>query len=184
MAASASLALALAAPANAQQVVYDPTSFAQMVKDARTAMEQLDALKAQVRQGQELFNSLNDLSNVNAVAGSLGLPEIRNPLPDLATLRAAADGDLSALGDLAERADATTLYCVRVGPNCQYSATTAVLRRGAAKRVQTIDAAYLAAHDRVAEDRVRYAGFRLAHLMNQALDPAYTGPVANGAQPT
>ncbi len=78
----------------------------------------------------------------------------------------------------------TTLYCVRVGPNCQYSATTAVLRRGAAKRVQTIDAAYLAAHDRVAEDRVRYAGFRLAHLMNQALDPAYTGPVANGAQPT
>ena len=102
-----SIAVALAAvtavPAHAQQVVYDPTSFAQMVKDARTAIEQLDSLKAQVQQGQELFASLNDLSNVNAIAERLGLPEIRNPLPDMATLRSAADGDLSALGELAER---------------------------------------------------------------------------------
>ena len=95
-----------AVPAHAQQVVYDPTSFAQMVKDARTAIEQLDSLKAQVQQGQELFASLNELSNVNAIAERLGLPEIRNPLPDMATLRSAADGDLSALGELAERADA------------------------------------------------------------------------------
>ena len=105
-----SIAVALAAmtavPAHAQQIVYDPTSFAQMVKDARTAIEQLDSLKAQVQQGQELFASLNDLSNVNAIAERLGLPEIRNPLPDMATLRSAADGDLSALGELAERADA------------------------------------------------------------------------------
>ena len=71
-----SIAVALAAmtavPARAQQVVYDPTSFAQMVKDARTAIEQLDSLKAQVQQGQELFASLNDLSNVNAIAERLG----------------------------------------------------------------------------------------------------------------
>lgn len=100
------LAASLACPAQAQQVVYDPTSFAQMVKDARTAMEQLESLKAQVQQGQDLFNSLNQLSDVNAIAERLGLPEIRNPLPDLASLRSAADGDLSALGDLAERADA------------------------------------------------------------------------------
>ena len=95
-----------AAPAHAQQVVYDPTSFAQMVKDAGTAIEQLDSLKAQVQQGEELFASLNDLSNVNAIAERLGLPEIRNPLPDMGTLRSAADGDLSALDELAERADA------------------------------------------------------------------------------
>lgn len=77
-----------------------------------------------------------------------------------------------------------TLYCVRIGSTCQYSETAAVLVRNAPKRRQVIDAAYLAAHDRVAEDRVRYAGFRLAHLMNQALDPAYASPTANGAQPT
>lgn len=111
---AAAFAAMLAAPASAQQVVYDPTSFAQMVKDARTAIEQLDAVKAQVQQGQALFDSLNALSDVNAIADRLGLPEIRNPLPDMATLRSAADGDLSALGDLAERADAirrdTRLY--------------------------------------------------------------------------
>ena len=105
IATGVTLAATFAAPANAQQVVYDPTSFAQMIKDARTAIEQLDALKAQVQQGQELFSSLNDLSNVNAIAERLGLPEVRNPLPDIATLRSAAGGDLSALGDLAERAD-------------------------------------------------------------------------------
>ena len=113
-----SIAVALAAmtavPAHAQQVVYDPTSFAQMVKDARTAIEQLDSLKAQVQQGEELFASLNDLSNVNAIAERLGLPEIRNPLPDMATLRSAADGDLSALGELAERAD--TIRRALTGP--------------------------------------------------------------------
>ena len=34
-----------AAPAHAQQVVYDPTSFAQMVKDAGTANEFESAVK-------------------------------------------------------------------------------------------------------------------------------------------
>ncbi|WP_404417848.1 S1/P1 nuclease [Brevundimonas vesicularis] len=76
-----------------------------------------------------------------------------------------------------------TLYCVRIGANCQYSDTAPTLVGNAPKRRQVIDAAYLAAHDRVAENRVRYAGFRLAHLMNQALDPGYTGPTANGDQP-
>ncbi len=125
------LALGFAAPAQAQQIVYDPTSFAQMVKDAKTAMEQLEALKAEVQQGQALFNSLNDLSDVNAIAERLGLPEIRSPLPDMATLRSAADGDLSALGDLAERADAirrdTRLYTA--GEETQASA--ALERSGA-----------------------------------------------------
>ena len=108
------LAAMTAVPAQAQTLVHDPRSLAQMVQDARTAIEQLDSLKAQVQQGQELFSSLNELSNVNAIAERLGLPEIRNPLPDVATLRSAAEGDLSALGELAERADAirreTRLY--------------------------------------------------------------------------
>jgi type IV secretion system protein VirB5 len=105
-AAALVLVLAAAPGARAQQIVHDPTSYAKMVEEARTALQQLQALQAQVEQGRQLFDSLNDLSDVNALAGALGLPEVRNPLPDLAALRAAADGDLSALGRLAERADA------------------------------------------------------------------------------
>ena len=125
------LAAMTAVPAHAQQVVYDPTSFAQMVKGARTAIEQLDSLKAQVQQGEELFASLNDLSNVNAIAERLGLPEIRNPLPDMATLRSAADGDLSALGELAERADAIRRETRVYTPDAPSAAAEALERAGA-----------------------------------------------------
>lgn len=103
------------APAvQAQHIVHDPTAYARLVEDARTALQQLRALQAQVEQGQTLFDSLNAISDVNALASVLGLPEVRNPLPDLRALRAAADGDLTALGDLADRAAAirreTRLY--------------------------------------------------------------------------
>jgi len=103
------------APAvQAQHIVHDPTAYARLVEDARTALQQLRALQAQVEQGQALFDSLNAISDVNALASVLGVPEVRNPLPDLRALRAAADGDLTALGDLADRAAAirreTRLY--------------------------------------------------------------------------
>lgn len=150
-----SIAVALAAmtavPAHAQQVVYDPTSFAQMVKDARTAIEQLDSLKAQVQQGQELFASLNDLSNVNAIAERLGLPEIRNPLPDMTTLRSAADGDLSALSELAERADAIRRETRVYTPDAPSAAADALERAGART---ARDLAIGEAVDRSATDRL------------------------------
>ncbi|MBX4159014.1 type IV secretion system protein, partial [Lactiplantibacillus plantarum] len=78
----------------------------QMIEDARTSLEQLQALQAQIEEQRALFESLNDLSDVNDLAQALGLPEVRNPLPDSRALRAAAEGDLTALGALAERADA------------------------------------------------------------------------------
>jgi type IV secretion system protein VirB5 len=113
-AACAALLLMAAPAASAQQIVYDPTAYAQMIRDARTTLEQLQALQAQMEQQRALFESLNDLSDVNRLAQALGLPQVRNPLPDLRSLRAAADGDLAALEDLAERADAirreTRLY--------------------------------------------------------------------------
>lgn len=105
LAAAGLLALAGAPAARAQQIVYDPRAFAQMIEDARTSLDQLSALQAEVEQGRRLFDSLNDLSDVNALARELGLPEVRSPLPDLGALRAAADGDLDALGDLADRAE-------------------------------------------------------------------------------
>ncbi|WP_292047217.1 MULTISPECIES: type IV secretion system protein [unclassified Brevundimonas] len=145
------LAAMTAVPAQAQQVVYDPTSFAQMVKDARTAIEQLESLKAQVQQGEELFASLNDLSNVNAIAERLGLPEIRNPLPDMATLRSAADGDLSALGELAERADAIRRE-TRVYTADAPSAAADALERSGARTARDLAIGEIV--DRAATDRL------------------------------
>lgn len=131
LAFGAAALVAFAAPAQAQQLVYDPRSLAQMVQDARTALDQLEAMKAQVQQGQALLSSLNDLSNVNAIAAQLGLPNIRNPLPDLSTLRSAADGDLSALGDLAERADAIRRETRLYAPTDHSAASDALERTGA-----------------------------------------------------
>lgn len=74
-----------------------------------------------------------------------------------------------------------TLYCVQVASNCQYSATS--LEKSNPKRVQPISQAYLASHQAIAQDRIKRAGFRLAHLINLALDPGYTEPVRNSTQP-
>ncbi len=149
---AAALAAMTAVPAHAQQVVYDPASFAQMVKDARTAIEQLDSLKAQVQQGRELFASLNDLSNVNGIAERLGLPEIRNPLPDMTTLRSAADGDLSALGEMAERADAIRRETRVYTPDAPSAAADALERAGART---ARDLAIGETVDRAATDRLQ-----------------------------
>lgn len=108
--ASAALAgaLVLAAPTvQAQTIVHDPRALVQMIEDARISLRQLQALHAQIEEQRALFESLNDISDVNGLAEALGLPDVRNPLPDSRSLRAAAEGDLSALGALAERADAT-----------------------------------------------------------------------------
>ena len=113
------LALSGGSAAQAQQIVHDPRALAQMIQEARTTLDQLRALQAQVEQGRRLFDSLNDVSDVNGLARELGLPAVRSPLPDLQALRAAADGDLSALGDLADRAEAirreTRIYAPPTG---------------------------------------------------------------------
>lgn len=89
-AAAAALVLACAPAVQAQQIVHDPRAFAQMIEEARTTLDQLRALQAQVEQGQQLLDSLNDLSGVNALASELGLPTVRNPLPDMRSLRPTA----------------------------------------------------------------------------------------------
>lgn len=106
-AAALALVLSAAAPAaRAQALVHDPRALMQMIEDARTSLRQLQALQDQIETQRALFDSLNAVSDVNRLAQSLGLPQVRNPLPDSRALRAAAQGDLSALGDLAGRAEA------------------------------------------------------------------------------
>lgn len=71
-------------------------------------------------------------------------------------------------------------YCVRTGPDCRYS--TLSLTKSSPKRVQLIDESYLASHEAIAQERIRLAGFRLAHLLNSALDDGYREPMRDGAQ--
>ncbi len=98
--------LCAAAPAHAQIVVYDPTSYAKILQQAQTALTQLDQLKQQVAQGQQLLTSLNQISNVNALATSLEQPALRVFLPDAGAFVSAARGDLTALGAIGTRAQA------------------------------------------------------------------------------
>jgi len=104
LALAASATLLVAVPAHAQLAVYDATSYAKILQQARTALQQLQQLKTQVEQGQQLLNSFNVNSNVNAIAAQLGTPQLRQFLPDIGKYEAAIKGDFSALGDIGARA--------------------------------------------------------------------------------
>jgi len=104
----------------------------------------------------------------------------------LAEERAMVEGDPSAWAQESYQItlDPGVLYCVKVGESCNYSATQPMLAKYTdPKREQPISQAYLARYAPIAQDRVTRAGYRLAHLINSALDPAYTGPVRNRTQP-
>jgi type IV secretion system protein VirB5 len=98
------LAVLAAAPAHAQLAVYDATSYAKLLQQAQTALQQLHQLESQVQQGQQLLNSLNVNSNVNAIASQLSTPQLRQFLPDISRYEAAVRGDFSGLGNLGARA--------------------------------------------------------------------------------
>jgi type IV secretion system protein VirB5 len=94
----------LAPPARAQLAVYDATSYAKILQQAQTAMQQLQRLETQVQQGRQLLDSLNVNSNVNAIASQLSTPQLRQFLPDISRYEAAIRGDFGGLGDLGIRA--------------------------------------------------------------------------------
>jgi len=96
-----------AAPAaQAQTLVYDATSYAKILQQAQTAISQLDQLKTQVSQGRQLLDSLNPVSDVNALASALNAPALRGVVPDVAAFVAAAHGNLTALGQIGQQAQA------------------------------------------------------------------------------
>ncbi len=106
MAAATAFTLVLSgSAAQAAMIVHDPTSYAKLIAQAQTALDQLNELKAQVEQGKALFDSLNELSDVGAIASFLGFPELREFLPEIEPLTLAAKGDFAALGKIGQRAD-------------------------------------------------------------------------------
>jgi len=96
--------LAFGAPAHAQMVVHDPTSYASLIRQATTALDQLRELQAQVGEARRLYEGFNTASGAGALAGLLKAPELRAFVPDVDKYVAAAHGDLAALGELGRHA--------------------------------------------------------------------------------
>jgi|SRR5579859_62855 len=96
--------LAAGGSARAQVVVYDPAAVTQLIQQAQTAISQLEQLQAQLSQGERLFVSLNQLSDVNAIASELSAPGLRSFLPDAQQYVAAAQGDLATLNQIGQQA--------------------------------------------------------------------------------
>jgi type IV secretion system protein VirB5 len=59
-----------------------------------------------VTQGRQLLDSLNPITNVNALASALNAPALRGVVPDATAFVAAARGDLTALGRIGQQAQA------------------------------------------------------------------------------
>jgi type IV secretion system protein VirB5 len=97
---------AAATPAAAQLIVHDPTNYASLVRQAATALKQLDQLKAQLAEAQRLYDGFNTASGAGDLAAVLATPELRAFVPAATTYAAAARGDLTALGEIGRRAAA------------------------------------------------------------------------------
>lgn len=99
--------LALSAPAaHAQMAVYDAASYAKLIQEAQTGLNLLRQAETQVQQGGQLLQSLNQASNVGAIAQSLEAPALRQLIPGVPALAAAAQGNLTALGAIGTQAAA------------------------------------------------------------------------------
>lgn len=95
-----------ASAAHAQMAVYDATSYAKLIQQAQTALNQLHQAETQVQQGERLLQSFNQSSNVGGLAQVLETPALRQLLPGVPALMAAAQGDLAGLGAIGTQAAA------------------------------------------------------------------------------
>jgi type IV secretion system protein VirB5 len=95
-----------ASAAHAQMAVYDAASYAKLIQQAQTALNQLHQAETQVQQGEQLLQSFNQGSNVGSIAQALEAPVLRQLLPGVPALMAAAQGDLTGLGAIGTQAAA------------------------------------------------------------------------------
>lgn len=133
-------------------IVHDPVAYAKVIEEVKTALDQLEAIKAQVAEGKRLHDSLNIRSAIDAIAPELSKPELRKVLPDLDALRQAADGKFDALGAIGERAMEIREARRRLTPDPIGDANAALTRSGdlAARDLAVGEAAVRASAERLA----------------------------------
>lgn len=120
--AAATAALCMGAgPAGAQGIpVYDQAGYLQMLEQVKQGLQQLRQLEAQVAESKRLYDSLNQLSNVNSVADVLNNPVVRKVLPqDAAQAARAFNGEVDDLGDLERRVEAIRKASRRYEPKAE-----------------------------------------------------------------
>ena len=85
--------------------VIDQTSIAKQIESLVQLKAQLDALNQQIEQAQQLYGSLNKLTNMADVASVLNDPDVRNALPpNFAAIETLLKGtSTDTLGDSASR---------------------------------------------------------------------------------
>lgn len=98
------LTLSAPLPASAQMMVHDATSYASLIREAKTALDQLTELKNQVGEAKRLYDGFNTASGAGGLAAALGAPQLRAFVPDIDKYVAAAKGDLAGLGALGRKA--------------------------------------------------------------------------------
>lgn len=104
-----------AAPARAQWIVHDPTSYGALIRETQTALQQLDELRAQLAQARRLYDGFNSASGAGSLAPGLG-GALRQVIPDAGELAGAGGGDFARLGELGRRA-AALRQAYRPGPD-------------------------------------------------------------------
>jgi type IV secretion system protein VirB5 len=102
--ALAGLIAASATPASAQTIVHDPTNYASLIRQAQTALDELNELRNQVAEAKRLYDGFNTASGAGRLAPLLSDPALRRFVPDLDTYVAAANGDFSRLGSIGQAA--------------------------------------------------------------------------------
>lgn len=85
--------------------VIDQTAIAKQIESIAQLKAQLDALNQQLQQAQQLYGSLNQLTNMADVASVLNDPDVRQALPpDFAAIESLLKGDSTdTFGDSASR---------------------------------------------------------------------------------
>ena len=103
----AALALSTSAhSARALDIVFDPQAYARQFEELQELTKQLDTMKEQLSQAKALYDSMNQLTNVNDIAGLLNSDEFRSYLPaEFSEIEGLIDGSGSGFAGLTDSID-------------------------------------------------------------------------------
>ncbi|WP_420542886.1 type IV secretion system protein [Sphingomonas naphthae] len=160
-AACTGVALLMASPVLAQGIpVYDSSGYLQALATVKNTLSMIDQGKEQIAEAQQLYASLNKVTNVNTIAPSLSTDAARHLLPsearDIQRLMSSNNGGLGALGTAADRIRSSNrIELPALRPDAteyERSARTAIDRNGdyAARDAAVAEAAYSTTAQRTA----------------------------------
>src|SRR3546814_7719887 len=99
--------LAAATPASAQGIpVFDSTSVLKHIEQIQKTMQMIEQGRQQIAEAQQLYQGLNQLTDVSSIANQLKTDSLRTLGVDVNSLERMARGDFSGGGGYGGRSDA------------------------------------------------------------------------------